>query len=231
MRNGKQGFKLAIDRETKRVVHIDQVSEGFTDAICDVCGESLVASNYMRGGNRKVDTYFKHRHDTGCGIETTIHKWAKQIIADEMRVRFPELVEKADATDSRDDYHVFRETLSSSIIKLNECAQEVSLTSNEEERRPDLYGIMADGEPVAIEIFVTHNVDEKKAPFFRSAALDCIEVDLSSITENELKDAETFKSIVVDTAPRKWIFARKSQELKEKAKARLNSKLAAVVVA
>ena len=31
--------------------------------------------------------------------------------------------------------------------------------------------------------------------------------------ENELKDADAFKSIVIDEAPRKWIFARKPTRL------------------
>ena len=77
----KEGFKLGLDSHTQRVVHIDEVKEGFSHGICPECLSPLVAAN-RNAETRINDTYFRHKLDSNCQGETLIHLWGKQVIAD-----------------------------------------------------------------------------------------------------------------------------------------------------
>jgi len=70
-----------------------------------------------------------------------------------------------------------------------------------------------EGRELAIEVYVTHRVDESKNERFRKLGLSVVEIDLSGVSR-EL-DIKTLDSLVVNGGPHKrWIFNAAEEEVK-----------------
>ena len=68
---------------------VDDVPNGKeSGAICAACNNPLIARN---GGSRRAH-HFAHAHQTACenGVETAIHKMAKQVLLDYKEIQLPE---------------------------------------------------------------------------------------------------------------------------------------------
>lgn len=162
--------------------------------ICPGCKSQLVANHPTRG---KRD-YFSHHHKDNClgGYETAVHLMAKQIIEDAGWVTLPE---------QRVEVHIpmpLGAPLSGTASypchqsKFTAVEQEVS----EGALRPDLTATLRNGATLFIEIYVTHEVEERKAK-----ALDnLMEIDLSHLPLETATDPEALSQAVLETAPRKW---------------------------
>jgi len=98
-------FKIGLDRLSGRIVHIDEVPEGYTEGVCPDCGQRLVASNRLRGGERRIDTYFRHHAATKCAGESLPHLWAKQVIAECMELVTAEWDFTYSLTDNAGEVH------------------------------------------------------------------------------------------------------------------------------
>lgn len=177
-----------------RMVTPNEVPRGIEcGCICPGCKAPLIA----RQGevNRH---HFAHASDA-CGsgaLETSLHKMAKQIIADAGKVWVPEkLVTYPDVFVQAD----FR--LQAFACKPHWFKGEAKIEPRLGHIQPDVLLEHETEKPLAIEIFVSHAVPEEKRNEAVNRQLDMIEIDLSrhqrdfsltALTRNVLRDAPRF---------------------------------------
>lgn len=160
---------------------------------CPSCGSQLIANKPKVKRN-----YFSHYKAEECtgGYETALHRMGKQIIQDAGYVVLPlKAIElKAHVVDSfflRDhiEYPPHKAELS-----------EVLPEQQAKQWRPDLTAKLKNGKTLFIEIKVTHGVEEPKA-----TALDnLMEIDLSSVSPEQVNDLEVLKELVLSSSRRQW---------------------------
>ncbi len=150
----KHYILLAIDKNDRTAKYIDEVPNGINcGCICAECKGELIARN---NGKVKVH-HFAHANGSNsieCS-QTALHRLAKKII------------------------------MENKVIPafFNGRLEFVNVSSVEEEKKlddiiPDLYA-ENNGKPIAIEIFVSHQVDDVKFEKIRNHKLTTFEIDLS----------------------------------------------------
>jgi hypothetical protein len=162
-----------------RIVSVDTVIRGLEcGCICPECKVPLIAAK----GDVNVH-HFRHQAEDGLcggGRETALHKFAKQIICDELRLALPGNFDCG---------------------TMNSAEQEVWLDG----LRPDVLA-KYDSEPVAIEVYVQHRVPRDKIESLHDRQLCTVEIDLHlhwdavNPSEDRLRDEVLFR------APRRWIY-------------------------
>lgn len=159
----------ALDSKN-HIVHVDKVPNGLAcNCHCPKCNELLVAKN-----NGKVKKHhFAHQSNTDCkyAYETTLHLLAKNIIKDTKLI--PTI--NPDGTISM------------------EIADTIELEKRIGDIVPDIYACI-NGKNIAIEIYVTHKIDDVKYGKIQEYGLTTFEVDLSKI---EVMDAEYIKNLLI----------------------------------
>ena len=144
------------------LVYIDDVPNGNNcECHCTFCKEPLNARN---GGSINIH-HFAHLSGTDCknAFERTVHLLAKQIIAEEQRIPL---------FDNNDQ-----------PIKIENIEIEKDLG----DIRPDLL-VTFEGHPIAIEIYVTHAIDDTKYNKIANHKLTTIEINLSSLMKTSKED-------------------------------------------
>ena len=139
-----------------RTAYIDDVPNGKNcGCICEECKGKLIAKNK---GNIKIH-HFAHEsgNDSIKCSQTALHLLAKEIIAEEKRI--PAFV------NGRIEF-----------VTVDTVEQE----KNMGDIKPDLYAEYA-GIPIAVEIFVSHAVDEIKFAKIQNHKLTTFEIDLSEL--------------------------------------------------
>ena len=148
---------IGIDRLNKKPVHISEVPRGrIAGAECGDCGAILDAKR----GKRKAH-HFSHRGNTDCLGESNLHRYAKELLAREKRLylrHYPATIEPS--------RHRFRHA--ELEVTVGDFRIDCLLTNN-------------DGVALAVEIKVTHAVEEAKRAMFRSKNLAAVEIDLSHL--------------------------------------------------
>lgn len=180
------------------LVHIDKVSNGNKcRCTCPKCGESLVAKN----SGRKRIHHFAHKSDRNCHgcIETVLHLLAKKIIKDEKRLVLPISTQTKSSSTA---YQVFFD--------------EVELEQRKDYKfiQPDCVGVVhGDDSRLAIEICVSHAVDDDKKEKYKNIGMNCVEITIPPSTP---LDIEILKKHVIDNADsKKWINQVDLEEQKE----------------
>ena len=148
-------YILQALNENKESVYIDDVPNGKScNCTCAECGGKLVAKN---NGKIKVH-HFAHENgnDNIRCSETSLHLLAKKIIVEEKKIPF--LV--------NDGQIVF--------VPVEAVEEEKNLG----DIKPDLYAVYNE-KPIAIEIYVSHAVDEIKFKKIQNHKLTTFEINLS----------------------------------------------------
>lgn len=159
-RRGSLKIPFAFHIARGRYVDATEVDSGENcGCICPGCKESVTAK---RKRKRNVD-HFSHREGAVCAgaFETSVHQAAKQVMA--------ELDEIALPACERGPLPLFRFFATQAEYDLKSIKPDVLARSPEEDR-------------LAIEIRVTHEVDEVKRAKIEELSIDCIEYDLSKIS-------------------------------------------------
>ena len=190
------------------VIHISKVEKGLAcGCTCPGCGADLIA----RKGKVKQH-HFAHASGADCdkGLETGIHLAAKDILAKREEIVLPAAEVKF--SGGKRAIEVAPEGLYT--------VSNVRLESGIGGLIPDVL-VDIDGQTLAIEIFVTHRVDEEKVEKLRQLDLSTIEIDLSAVARD--LDPPLLESIVVDECDRKhWLFhsevAQQEKVVRAKAK-------------
>ena len=172
------------------IVHISAVASGKAcKCRCPECKISLVAKK-----GRLLTHHFAHDTDASCAgaPETALHKYAKQIVAKNLRLILPDIAVSYE----------------SKVLKLW-AGHEVKFDGALEEYRefkqfvPDVF-LLRDGRKLLIEVAVTHFCDEAKIAEIRTKGIAAIEIDLSKVPRDAAPDVVS--KAVLREAPRYWLF-------------------------
>lgn len=173
----------AKDKNNKWV-HIDAVENGSAcNCYCPHCKKPLFAKN---GGDIR-EHHFAHYKGNECehAYETTLHLLAKEIIMEEQCIMLP-------SSDDKD--------YPSGLVKLNNLKEEQ--WDNVYGIRPDIDGIMENGERLIIEFFVSHKVQRKKIDTIINNNLKCIEIDLNFV---KMDKSSIREFLIKSDKNRKWV--------------------------
>ena len=191
--------------ENNVLVHIaNVVKDERCKYVCPGCLSPLIAAKA-----NKIQHHFKHALGDECerGLESAIHLAAKQQIMEKKKITLPEYVCIASATDSRGREHTEREVCISAV-------KVITFDSVQEEKA--LHGMIADilakknSNPLIIEIFYRHKVDAQKIEKIKYANISAIEIDLSELKPEDLKDLEAFWSYINDPQHIQWLHNAKA---------------------
>lgn len=178
--------------ENGKSVHIDAVKNGGAcKCLCPHCKKPVDAKN----GGAIRDHHFAHSHGFTCegAYESALHMLAKEVLLEEQCLRLP---------DSENPKYP------QGLIHLRSV--ELEKVDNEHGIRPDVEGIMENGERLLIEILVSHKVQRRKHDTILENGLKCIEIDLNYV---ELDKEKIRHFLLEETDDRQWI-----KEYEEKSK-------------
>ena len=154
-----------------QLVHIDSVPNGSScNCFCPNCKAALIAKN----GKDRRQHHFAHEANSDClkGYQTALHILGKEIIKKEKLIP------------------IFNAQFQFELIQADsiEVEKKIGVII------PDVYAIF-NNKPVAIEILVTHEVDDVKYKKIEKQELTTIEIDLSKVESlnYELVKAELYK--------------------------------------
>lgn len=175
-----------------RLVGVDSVPNGAAcGCVCPGCRGALIARN---GGLFKI-AHFAHGTDCGAGYETAIHETAKQIIGDLGFVWLPESIlgaKRKFAFSGHAIEHRFNRVIS------------------------DIAVWRKDTRKLAVEIFVTHPVDDQKLRLLREQRLACVEYDLSRLPRT-LSYQQLSDMLTQGTVAGRWIYSPRIEEAERRA--------------
>ncbi len=202
MSNIKLPFGL---NEKSVLVHISDVGSGKKcGCICPSCRSSLIA---VRG--RIKQHHFRHGtgHECEGGLESAIHLAAKKIIMESMQITLPACVVSISEKDSRGITHTESEGVveNGKVMNFDSVQEEIKI----DEIRADLLAIKGD-KRLVIEIFYRHKVDDVKKQKIVNANISAIEIDLSDLTSEDVKDWASFGLCINDPKRIEWLHNAKA---------------------
>ena len=190
--------------------YIDDVSNGKAcGCFCPKCKEPLNARNE----GKKNQHHFAHSPESNCqgSYETTLHMLAKKIIKEEKKMVLPEYDRRCvfhpekdynreeDFGKFSDDYGPY---LKMDSYKVHFDDVEIEQRTDSSDLQPDCVGITEKAR-LAIEIYVTHPVDDEKIKKIKRDCLNCIEI---AIPRNFPMDKDELRTLIVEnTECKKWI--------------------------
>jgi hypothetical protein len=185
---GVRGGRLYTPSETLRGLACD--------CTCPACGSTLIANH---GGHKRP--YFSHSHTYECdtGLETAIHKMAKQIIMGQKKIFTPEFNDIIENKLPTGDVITETVKVHGQLVQFESVLEERSL----EGFVPDLIGFTKDGGEYLIEIFVTHSVSDDKQR--RLSNRNLIEIDLSALRDIDFNKIDEVSEQVIYLAKRQWL--------------------------
>lgn len=176
----------------KVLVHVDDVPKGAScGCVCPICENPL----YARKGEKRTH-HFSHacNHDCKGSDETLLHRMAKKVLMEEGKIMLPPSLGE----------------FPSGLVKL--CNIESEKWLEQYNIRPDVVGIMENGEILLIEFYVSHKVDKKKRKAIIENDLACLEIDLSfqDVDKAALRDF-----LINSTEDREWVAPEESVRNKD----------------
>ncbi|HAT1905701.1 competence protein CoiA family protein [Legionella pneumophila] len=186
--------------ENNIIVHISNVDSGKNcNCICPSCHSPLIAAKGIKNQH-----HFKHATTIECegGLESAIHMAAKQIIKERKQIKLPEYIITKEVFDSKGKIHPKRKTIveKGKIITFDSVGEEQEIS----EMRADILAITRNHKLI-IEIFYRHKVDDLKIEKIKVANISTIEIDLSDLTPDDVKDWEAFWSCINDPNRVQWL--------------------------
>lgn len=172
---------------------------------CLDCGEAL---SLRRPAKRRA--HFTHRPDSDCIGETSLHRYAKELLAREKTLTVPALRLSEDGVVEivcQAGQHAF---------------DHVTIEEAVGAFQPDAIGHLKSTR-LAVEFCVTHAVDAVKAAKVIDGDISMLEINLASIRAGRLDDAALDRAIL-HTAPRKWIHHRRQAEAAESLRNQVDAK-------
>ena len=176
------------------LVHVDSVEKGAKCAcFCPHCNAPLYAKN----AGQYREHHFAHAQGHECegAYESSLHLLAKDVLQEVGQVMLPPSINGA---------------FPSGLVRIHNI--EVEKWDERFGFRPDVEGIMDNGERLLIEFYVSHKVDKKKRQSIVDNHLKCIEINVNyqSLDRDELKEFLTTSS-----EDREWIVSIPPQHKNE----------------
>ncbi|MBW3139563.1 hypothetical protein KUV56_08550 [Ferrimonas balearica] len=195
------------------LVHIGEVDSGLAcNCHCPHCQSALIA----RKGDIRAH-HFAHHSSTDCGAgpETALHMMAKEVIDSKRQLMLP-----AQSLTLKDDRLPNLTLVRFTAPQVTELSS-VEIESATSDYRPDLSVVTQEGEPLDIEIKVTHEVDDLKVSKVQSLRRTMIEIDLSSLPRDSSK--ADIEHAVMWSAPRHYVHSDWQQSADAQLKAQVES--------
>ncbi|WP_394885022.1 competence protein CoiA family protein [Clostridium butyricum] len=195
---------LLAERNNK-IIHIDEIAPAENglkcNCLCPICKEPLKA-NTLGKIKRK---HFSHNINSNCinHLETVIHKFAKQILEDNKRIVIPKLT-------YNNEILVREQNIDFEIVELEKYLPEYSF-------KPDIIATKKRSKLI-IEIAVTHKIDNVKLQKIKSSNISTIEIYLDPKGMLDKNLNEITEIILNDTANKRWIFNKYSEQIISKEK-------------
>lgn len=199
-------YSTVFGERDNKIIHIDDIipSENGVkcNCVCPACGEKLVART-LGNKNKKC---FAHKANSNCdgGIETAMHKFAKEIIENEKKIKIPKLI--------YNKYSKEFEIVKEQLIVFDKIELERYLSDFD--FKPDII-ISKNDTPLIIEVAVTHKVDEEKRNKIIKSDISTIEIYLDKNEIFLLSKEELVHKIINDTDNKRWIFNRLEESQKK----------------
>lgn len=175
-----------------QLLHVDEVERGLEcGCVCAGCKGPLVA----RQGAQNIH-HFAHASGAGCegAYETALHLAAKAILEEEMHIVLPPVTTKLENNRAPVEFAPEKDHLIDSVVLEKKLGTTI----------PDVIAVIS-GHKLAIEIKVTHGVDDEKLTRIEREGVSTIEIDLSDLPRNLDKDLICFH--VVESVERKvWLY-------------------------
>lgn len=188
------------------LVHVTDVERGKScNCFCPDCKSPLIASK-----GTKKQPHFKHAVDNNCegGLESAIHLAAKQIIREKKQISLSAFILKRSVKDSKNIRYVEEKT----VIKRGTIVQFDSIIEEAE-----LHGMRVDilakkgMTRLIIEIFYRHKVDTQKRQKIVDANISAIEIDLSDLTSDDVRNWQAFELSLNDPKRVEWLHNAKAR--------------------
>lgn len=177
-------------------VHIDSVEKDDNlDLICPECKENLL----IRKG--KVNAHhFAHLRKTKCAgaDESITHKLGKYFVLQNQGIPLPTL-SFYNSLREKSQYFIFEKEK----LFFDKVEDEVIIKDGETSIIADALGYK-NGEAYAIEIYVTHHVDEEKLNIYKQRGISVLEIDLSRYRSCDFK--KIAKGIFEEIENKNWLY-------------------------
>lgn len=196
---------IGLDKNSRKILLIGDVESGLKcNCVCPECDALLVAKK----GRIKADhfSHYKSTEQQACR-ETAVHLMAKHILSNAPTILFPTY-----RYQSKNVYSYLREPFGSTCefliepLNVSNCREEVYLS--EHQIKPDVMcTTVIEGQEleVAIEVAVTHEVDEEKAKKIAAADLASFEIDLSDLTSAQQLTFKDIEQALSEKARLSWL--------------------------
>lgn len=191
---------FAKHKDTGKIVSIDEVASGLKcNCVCPYCNAMLEAKK----GKIRVH-HFAHsdKDEISFCSESALHLAAKEILKEERKLALPSL------KIGDDIYRKSFEILPNGYeFNYSNIEIEKSILVDGDVIRPDVI-VGNDKADLAIEILVSHAVDDEKKEKIQQARLTTIEIDLNAfnITSRE----ELRRVLVSETSNKRWIYSNQA---------------------
>lgn len=176
------------------LVHISQARDrGLACGLsCPECGCPLVAR--LKEGKRRRHFAHSARGECRFAAESALHRYAKQVIAQQLTLRLPEVR----ASNGELIYRQREQALDT--VRL-ECRHHGII--------PDIIA-SREGRELLVEIVVTHRCDERKLAVLAERELPTVEIDLSAVDMGN--DLSALDEAILRGSDRWWVFHPKIEE-------------------
>ena len=221
-----------------KLIHISELEAELErgkkcNCICPYCKRKLIAN--MGKVKRHYFSHYQLECDPYKAYESALHLLAKEILLEHRRIRVPSVylvylisyylngvrdgyitVEKAsdikniierDKIDQEDEDDIVLKAINEQNIELQEVTPETRIG----DFVPDILAKGANGVYLAIEIAVTHFIDEEKEQKIKKAELATIEIDLSHLFKKDYEEFDRDKlvhEIIECTENKEWIYSK-----------------------
>lgn len=205
--NSQVRLPFGISQDSGELLHISKVESGLAcNCRCPGCNCRLVAHK-----GKKLSHHFKHYQAEECahGLETAIHRYAKELLEREKRIFLPEVVAR-------------HKTLTHQLSQAKSFVfDSVTIEKSIGDIRPDVI-IRKNDVDLLVEFAVTHFCDDDKVEKIKEHGTSAIEIDLSKIEDQP--DLNALDIDIISNAPRVWLFNRKIEESRERLKLEYQAK-------
>jgi hypothetical protein len=195
-------FVIARDRVTKRIVHIKDVLEGYSDGECSDCGHPLIAANRNQK-TRKKTCYFRHNVNSACSGSQLVHDLAAQVLVRRKAVALPRYNETIRFPAEGESYQEALFTLEGRTHSSGDVKAEQTQSLEFGTRRTD---VVFYGEPILyVEVHNTNAVKEDRLEFYQNLDKNCIEVDIEGYEDYLDAGIAEFSDYICNKSERRWI--------------------------
>ena len=186
-----------------------QVATGLAcGCICPCCGAAVMAKAL---DSRDRRPHFSHHGRAGCsgGVESALHRMAKQVIADRRELRLPAWEGSPETPNPPTRVNQMGETVIGVAVELPARVVELAAVSVEArgvaaDYRPDVLVRDSEGE-LLVEIRVSHRVDPLKQRRVQADGRRMLEIDLSKLPVEGLDLAKLEYAVLYDPNNRHWL--------------------------